>query len=101
MVDSYLSTKFHVYSIHGFWAPRVHGHHQKTGPIQYLINWTTRAKNQPELGWQWPHWKNFRPFPEDYLQEGFSNIPTQSNSSFIVLALPGMDFSAILLKKQP
>ena len=46
MVDSYLSTKFRVYSIHSFGAPRVHGRHQKVAAIQYMIN---SGCEQPEL----------------------------------------------------
>ncbi len=36
--------------------------------------------------------------PKDYLQEGFSKIPTQSNISFIVLGVREWIFQLFLLK---
>ncbi len=54
-MDRYLSTAFHVYSLHGFWELRVHGRHQKQGPDSYdnlwlFTPWTTRG-NKSLLRW--------------------------------------------------
>ncbi len=50
MVHRYLSTAFHVYSLHGFWEPRVHGRHQKRAwfniwipLVVHAVVWTTRG----------------------------------------------------------
>ena len=47
-MDSYLSTTFDVYSLHGFWERRLNRRHQKQGPNSVYDNlwlYTTSAKN--------------------------------------------------------
>ncbi len=61
-VDRYLSTRFHVYSLRGFWEPRVNTRHQKQGPDSV---WPTRVKkshaNAVSRSWGsfWVAWQNF------------------------------------------
>ncbi len=46
-MDSYLSTTFDVYSLHGFWERQLNRRHQKQGPNSVYYNlW---LYTQPEL----------------------------------------------------